>query len=266
MRGKYQKKKKSNGGRIAVILTAAVLILLGVLWFFVSRDGQEAPAATEPRETTASTDAPAEPSPNASTESTIPFKPEAEGVAGFSLEGGLEITRFGQYIGLYMEDGSDEFVDNVMMILVQNTGDQSVQYARITLTGPNGDAVFSLSTLLPGQSMVVLESARKPYFDGDIYTEATLDNVALFSETPSLLEDRLQIQPLEGGFNITNISGTDISGEIAVYFKDTAGDTFYGGITYVARIPGLAADEVKQIMSANFTEKGSRVVFVGITE
>lgn len=266
MRGKYQKKKKSSGGRIAVILTAAVLILLAALWIFVSRDGQKVPAATEPRETTASTDAPAAPSPDASTESTVPFEQDVEGASGFSLEGGLEITRFGKYIGLYMEDGSDEFVDNVMMIQVQNTGDQSVQYAKITLTGPNGDAVFSLSTLLPGQSMVVLESARKPYFDGDVYTEAALDNVALFSETPGLLEDRLQIQPLEGGFNITNISGRDIPGEIAVYFKDTAGDTLYGGITYVARIPGLAADEVKQIMSANFTEKGSRVVFIGITE
>lgn len=74
---------------------------------------------------------------------------EDEGVTCFTLDGGLEITRYGKYIGLYMEDGSDEFVTNVMMIEIYNGGASAVQYAKITLTDPAGDAVFTLTTLLP---------------------------------------------------------------------------------------------------------------------
>lgn len=266
MSGKYAKKKKSGGLLRALILLAVVLGMIAVLWLLASGEEPDMPIPSAPEDTTAAPEASTSTAPIVATEAPYTFEPELEGVDSFSLDGGLEISRYGKYIGLYMEDGSDEFVENVMMILVENTGSQAVQYAKITLSGPSGDAVFTLTTLLPGQSIVVLEAERKPYSDTDIYTEAELENVALFSEMPGLMEDRIQIQPLEGGFNISNISGGDITGEIAVYFKDVSGETLYGGITYVTRIDGLAAGEVKQIMSANFTEKGSRVVFVKIAE
>lgn len=268
MSGKYTKKKKKSGFLRAAIPLALVLGLIALLWILASREEVSMPTPTEPQETTAAPEIPEQTTTIGETVTEPPytFEQELEGLTSFSLEGGLEIARFGKYIGVYMEDGSDEFVENVMMILVENNGSQAVQYAKIVLSGPSGDALFELTTLLPGESMVVLEAERKPYSNGDVYTEATLENVALFSEIPSTLADQLQIQPLESGFNITNISGADITGEIAVYFKDVTGDTLYGGITYVARVQGLAAGEVKQIMSANFTQKGSRVVFVKITE
>lgn len=266
MSGKYSKKKKSGGIWTVLILLAVVLGLIAALWFLASGEENDMPIPSSTGDTAAAPETPTLTDPAVVTEAPYTFEAELEGVTSFSLDGGLQITRYGKYIGVYMEDGSDEFVTNVMMIVVENTGTQAVQYAKITLSGPSGDAVFSLTTLMPGQSMVVLEAARKSYSDADVYTDARLDNVALFQEAPGLLEDQVQIQPLEGGFNITNTSGADITGEIAVYFKDVSGEMLYGGITYVARIDGLAAGEVKQIMSANFTEKGSRVVFVRITE
>lgn len=260
MRGKYVKKKKKSGIRSVLILLLLILAGFAVLGILASRDREQMPLPTDPPETTARPETTAP-----TTEPPYTFEQEAEGVTSFILAQGLEITRYGKYIGVYMEDGSDEFVGNVMMIQVENTTDQAIQYAKITVSGPAGDAVFTLTTLLPGQSMVVLEAGRKPYAETDVYTEATLDNLAVFQEMPGLMEDQIQIQPLEGGFNITNISGADITGDIQVYFKDMAGNMLYGGITYVCRVEGgLKAGEVKQIMSANFTESGSRVVFVKV--
>lgn len=262
MSGKYAEKKKKSGILPVLILVLLVLAAFAVLGFLASRDQEQMPLPTEPENTTApaQTTEPTQPA----TEPPFTFEQEAEGVTAFVLGEGLEITRYGKYIGAYMEDGSDEIVANVMMIQVENTSDLAIQYAKITVSGPGGDAVFNLTTLLPGQRIVVLEAGRKAYAETDVYTEARVDNLAVFQEMPGLMEDKLQIQPLEGGFNITNISGEDITGEIKVYFKDMAGDLLYGGITYLVRIDGLAAGEVKQVMSANFTEKNSRVVFVQI--
>lgn len=259
MSGKYSKKKKSGGLWTVLVLLVIVLGVFAALWLAASGDREEMPLPTEPEETAQQPE-----TTEAATEPPYTFEQEAEGVTSFTLERGLEILRYGKYIGAYMEDGTDEVVANVMMIEVLNAGEEPIQYAKITVTGPAGDAVFTLTTLLPGQRIIVLEAGRKSYSETDVYTEARADNVAFFAEDPSLHEDKLQIQPLEGGFNITNVSGEDITGQICVYFKDVAGETLYGGITYVVRIDGLAADEVKQVMSANFTEKNSRVVFVQI--
>lgn len=267
MSGKYQKKKKKSSGLWTVlVLLAVVLGLFVALWIVAGNEAEEMPLPTGPEETAAPETTAAQPDATGiSTEPPYTFEEEEEGFTGFTLERGLEILRYGKYVGIYMEDGSDEFVTNVMMIEVHNGGEEAIQYAKITVSGPAGDAVFTLTTLMPGDTMVVLEAERKSYENTDEYTEARLDNIAVFAETPSLMEDQVQIQPLDGGFNITNISGEDITGEIAVYFKDMAGDMYYGGITYVCRIEGgLKADEVKQIMSANFTDTNSQVVFVKI--
>lgn len=259
--GKYSKKKKSGGGGRILLVILGVLALFALLGL-AARDTEEMPLPTEP---TASEPAVRE-TETVPTETTFLVEEEVEGVTSFSLDG-LDIVRYGKYIGLYMEDGTDDFVSNVMMILVANNTQTPVQYAKIILTGPAGDAEFALTTLMPGESVVVLEASRKPYTDQDIYTEAKLENLAAFDEIPTCMEDQLLIEPLDGGFNITNISGEDITGEIAVYFKDMAGDVLYGGITYVCRIQGgMKAGEVRQIMSANFNQSGSRVVFVRISQ
>ena len=265
MSGKYSKKKKKSLWPVAILMVL-VLGLFAGMWFLASRDQSEMPLPQETQSQPQTQPTQVIETTEASTEPPYTFEQEVEGVTSFVLDKTLEITRYGKYIGVYMEDGSDEFVENVMMIQISNTGDMAIQYAKITITGPAGDASFVLTTLLPGQTMVVLESNRKPYSDQDIYTEARVDNLAVFGEEPSLYEDKIQIQPLDGGFNISNISGEDITGQICIYFKDAAGDMLYGGITYVVRLNGLVAGEIRQIMSANFTDDGSRVMFVQIIE
>lgn len=252
MSGKYEKrnpKTKKSASRKWVWLLLAALVLACVLLIRL------------PKKESGNIDSTA-PETGAAAATAAP-----EGQTSFSLPNDLEITKLGAYTGLYMEDSSDDVVSGVMMIIVQNNGDQSVQYAEITLSGPAGDAMFKLSTLKPGEQMVVLEAGRKPYQNTDVYTDAVSDKVAFFAEPVSLQEEKLEIQPLEGGFNITNISGQDISGKITVYFKDFADDMLYGGITYRGSIEGgMKAGEIRQIMTQNFSASGSKVVFVTIAE
>lgn len=178
----------------------------------------------------------------------------------------LQVTAVGSYSGPYMEDGSDEEVSNVMAITVKNNGEEAVQYGEIIMTGKNDEtATFKFSTLEAGASMCVLESERKPYKKRDGYEQAAAQNVAYFQNPLQTYEDQLQIQPLDGGLNVTNISNKDIKGEIIIYFKDVADDMLMGGITYRGRITdGLKAGEIRQLMSQNFTKENTKVMFITI--
>lgn len=149
---------------------------------------------------------------------------------------------------------------------VANTNSATGNNNSVANTDSN-TALFKLSTLNPGETVMVLESNRKSYDEDVEYTTATAQNVVFFTEELTTYEDKLQIQPLDGGFNITNISEEDITGEIMVYFKDYVDNMLYGGITYRGRIEGgLKSGEICQIMTDNFSESNTKVMFITITE
>lgn len=260
MNGKYANKKNNGAGRKLLILLAMVLCLAAALWFVMAGPGR----ASDPRPD--GSDAASDFTENTGGTSAGSGE-EAEGRSSFTLERGLEITRYGKYIGAYVEDGSDEIVDNVMMIQVCNSGEQPIQYAKLILTGSAGEAVFELSTLMPGDSVIVLEANRKSFGEEDSYSEARAENVAYFQNEICLYEDILQIQPLEGGFNITNISDEDITGDIYIYYKHVSDGLYWGGITYRGRIEGgMKAGEIRQIISSHFTADDSQIMFITIAE
>ena len=179
------------------------------------------------------------------------------------LGNGLQITELGRYAGKFLEDGSDEIVSDVLMIVVKNTGDKTLQYAEIQLETGVKTAAFSLSTLAPGKSVVVLEKNRQQYAGGERCVSASADVAVFFPDEPQMYADVFKIQPLDGGFNVTNISGKDVSGDVLIYYKNSADDLYYGGITYRARIEGgMKAGEIRQVPSAHFSTSGSEVLFV----
>lgn len=188
---------------------------------------------------------------------------EEEQDTTINLGHGLEIEKFGSYTGIYMEDGSDEIVGNVAMILVTNTGEEYIQYAEVTVSCGGEEGFFTLSTLFPGESVVVLEQSRKAYADFSGEVNAIAENVAVFSEAPILYEEQLKVQGLNGALNITNISDKDITETISIYYKNSSSDMLYGGITYRVQITGgLKAGEIKQIISDHFSDVGSRIMFI----
>lgn len=174
---------------------------------------------------------------------------------------GMTVTDIGSYTGAYVEDGSNEVVSGVLMAVVTNNGTQTVQYAQFQLTDGEKTADFSLSTLPPGESVVVLEQSRMGYAAG--LTQATVQNVAIFQAEPTLCQDKIKIQALDGALNITNISGEDIAGNVVIYYKNSSADMLYGGITYRVVISGgMKAGEIRQGTAAHFSTSGSRIMFV----
>ena len=203
-------------------------------------------------------DQPTQPqSPGTETEPSLLAEPDELAQAG------LELVSTGSYTGIYMEDGSDEVVSGVAMLVLDNISDQTIQYAAFTLTGGSQELHFTLSTLPPGERIVLLEQNRLD-FEQDAQYSLQLQNLALFDSPLSLQEESLEIQCLDGAVNITNISGTDLVGDIVLYYKNASQDLLYGGITYRIRLEeGLKAGEIRQLLARHITAS-SRIMFVTI--
>lgn len=251
MSAKAKSKKNLLGLAIVIIALAAVCVVAYLMLAEPAGDAN----VTEP---TASDTA----SVPQDTTATRPVQIDQVQEVGIDLGDGMSIVDVGRYTGAYMEDGTDEVVSGVMMIVVTNNGENDIQYANISLPVGDQTAQFTLSTLPVGGTVVLLEQNRMEYTEGS-YTEAAASNVALFQTPMSLCEDRLQIQTLDGVVNVTNISDSDIEGDIFIYYKNSAVDVYYGGITYRLRLEGgMKAGEIRQLMASHFSEAGSTIMFV----
>lgn len=205
---------------------------------------------------------------NDSTEPTgtapsYPLRVEGAQDVSINLGYGMYLEDVAKYTGIYMEDGSDEVVSGILMVMVKNTGTQDIQYAEIELPVGKELATFTLTNLPMGESVVLLEKNRMAY-NGDVtYTTAIAKNVIPFQEPMDLCADQLQIRGQNGVLNVTNISGEDITSDVVVYYKNSSTDMLYGGITYRVVISGgIAKGETKQIPAGHYSATGSRIVHV----
>ena len=250
--------KKNQPRRFGGLLI--LLILAGIAAALLCRPQGEQPiltpaVRTEPTET--------EPVQTVPTQ-TLPTVVETQ--PAISLDYGLQITDHGSYTGVYMEDGSNEIVSDVMMLVVQNNGEADIQLAELTVLCGGETYRFKLTNLAVGKRAVLLDLDRKRA-EGGTPEAVELDSVALFQEPMELHEDAIEIGGLEGMLNVKNISDTDISGDIHIYYKSAAQDIYYGGITFRVRIQGgLKAGELRQIPAGHFDPKGCEIIQVTIYE
>lgn len=251
------KNKKKNAHKVITRKTVILLILavllaavLAVELFYLPRQAQN------------------EPVPSGTTplvQATLPMEIQQETISPLNLGYGLEIDRAGSYTGAYMEDGSDEIVSGVMMIVVTNASEDDLQLADIEVAYFDTAYTFQVTNLPAGQSVVLLEKNRAAYRE-DTPISAVMENVVFFSEPMSVHSDMLEISGMDGALNVKNISAEDISGTIYVYYKYSAADLLYGGVTFRAKVEGgLAAGELRQVMSSHYSPAGCTINLVTIT-
>lgn len=182
----------------------------------------------------------------------------------FSLDCGLEITDLAAYAGIYMEDGSDEIVSNVMMMVLKNTTQKDLQLAQIVLAFSDFSAEFEVTNLPAGASIVLLEKNRHEMVD-EAPSDVAAYNVVFFQDPMIQMDDRLEITGLNGALNVKNVSGEDIDGDIYIYYKNSATDLFYGGITYRVKIEGLNAGEIKQATAGHYHKNSCTILMVTVS-
>lgn len=174
----------------------------------------------------------------------------------------LYVTAIGNYTGLFLEDGSDRVVTNVMMLMLENSSDKDLQLARVNIVYDDFTAEFEATNIPSGKSVVLLEKNCRQYSDEE-YNSISLSNISFFKDSMSLMEDSVSVTGGDGYVQIDNVSSKDINGTTYVYYKNIASDTFYGGITYRAKLEEtIKAGESVRIPTQHFNEGNSCVVQV----
>ena len=175
---------------------------------------------------------------------------------------GIELQALSGYQGPYVEDGTDDIVSDVLAITVRNDGDKTVQYAHIILTQGETAYEFDVTTLPVGASAQLLELSRQPMPDNTDGMTAQVTACAVFDTEPTMCEDVFQIETQDTAITITNNSGSDITGQIYVYYKIAYGDLYMGGITYRVGTAGLKAGESTTCYAGHFSTDYSKWMFV----
>lgn len=266
--GKYspKKRKQKKSSSVTMWIVIACCIALPVAVIAISWILQDQPAVPSTPTTPNEPSAPTVLVPTFPTVPDAPTQPDEEPVQYPYLNENLSIEHIGSYAGIYMEDGTDDIVSNLLMITVKNVGTQDLQLARIELQYTNFIASFQITNLPAGETVVLLESNRQGYVE-EMPKYATVKDQVFFPEPMSLREDLISISGGNGYVEVTNISGQDITGEIVIYYKNSASDLLYGGITYRVRISnGIASGQSVRVMSKHYHPDRCRIVMVVCSE
>ena len=175
----------------------------------------------------------------------------------------LYITDIASFSGAYMEDGSDEYVSKVMMIVLKNESENDLQLARINLEYSDFTAEFEVTNLPAGESVVLLEKNRHEC-PQESYRSAKADNVVYFQSPMSLKEDQVKLTGQKGSIAVKNLTDSAL-GEIYIYYKNSATDLYYGGITYRAKVDaGLKPGREQTVLTGHFYPNACTIVDVQI--
>lgn len=249
-----KKKKKEMDGLRRFLITVLVVGLIGTVALLAIRwvnssKGEDNHAGT---------------ADNGQTEGS-PSNDAVSAPASFdtmALGNGINIISLSNYAGYYVEDGSDEIVSDIPVVTVENTGSDAVQYMNFSLSAADGTTYeFELTTLLPGQTMTVLEKNRAALKADAQMISAAVNNYAVFSEEPSMHTDIFQLSCIGNTLTVKNISNQTIS-SAKVFYKNMSGDLLIGGITYMVSGPELAPGAEVTIKPSHFADGESRILFV----
>lgn len=231
---------------------------------------------TQPPESTESTKSETEPAPTAEPEPwTPPVQPQTPDVVPQPVEtepqtlsfpwtdaeSGLTVEQVKSYDGAFFEDGSDAEVSGVAAIIVKNDSGKCVDYAKIQLNGLQKTFVFEATGMDAGATMVVLEAGKGAFVE-QAYGSMTAEPA--YSDGFERSEELIRVE--EAGkkkLKVTNLTQEEIPC-VRVFYKFYLQDkdVYLGGITYTARITGLAAGDSVTVKPSHYSSGRSRVIMV----
>lgn len=258
-----KKGKTKNKAVLSLFLILAVLVIivLALALFSIEQENpvEEGPAEKKTVQETQIEETSVEETPQ---DSELNQNSEKFDFEYIDIGQGLKITDLSVVTGNFPEDGSDEFLKEVLSAEFVNEGEKTLQYAKVNVTIDEEVYTFELSTLPSGERLRAFEVNKKSVQENSQNITAEAENIALFSAEPSCYEDKLEIIPGKKQIMVKNISNEDIENEISVFFKNETAGIYMGGITYRVRIDGLKAGETISGYSSHADEEGTEIMFV----
>lgn len=179
---------------------------------------------------------------------------------------GLTVVSVDSIAGAFVEDGSDDVLNNIFTLTIRNDGLRTLQYAKLILKVGDESYSFEVSTLPAGASVRAMETGRKSVPSESKGAVLSAENIAWFDQEPSLSGDILKITPRGDALIIENISDSTVSGPVYVYYKNYSDGIFIGGITYRAGADtDIAPGQAIAVNAGHYDQSSSRLMFATFT-
>lgn len=176
--------------------------------------------------------------------------------------GEVEMVSLFPYTGAYVEDGSDEECTNIAAVTVKNNSDKAWQILSFEVMAGGGTYNFTVTALMPGMTLTVLERDKKTLPTGAQATYFGITQSGEYAVMPSVHEDMFEAQVYNGIMNLKNISDRDMENDVFVYYKNKDASGFLGGITYRVNFGKLKSGELSQRPSAHLKQGNSEILFI----
>ncbi len=257
-------------------LLAVVLCLL--LLAGCSGEGNEKPRTTQPQTTPPGTVQTGQPDTPPDTQGQQPEQPPATtappGTTGsqggdpeptpIQPEPDLKVQRIASFSGAFVEDGSDQAVENVAAILVKNRTEKFLDLGTVTYDVEGKTAVFIVTGLPAGESAWVLEYSGM-VMDPDKSmryagcSTSFREDVIAASEEVTFRQDGNMLQA-------TNHTDRTLE-NVFVYYKTLHSDgNYFGGIAYAVNFGTIAPGQTVEKLAGHYDISASRIVRIGWQE
>lgn len=199
---------------------------------------------------------------DATTSAAAPTSSSVEPTGDVTQNAGIDVLGLLSYSGAYLEDGSDDAVENIAALRIRNDSGRAYQTLTLKVTSNGTVYEFFVTALLPGKEITVLERNRAEFGgDQEIYS-CEISESSYFTEEPSMHADMFTIQTFSGVINLRNDSPSDIANDVFVYYKSKDSSGLLGGITYRVNFGALKSGELAQRASGHFDPENSEILFV----
>lgn len=173
----------------------------------------------------------------------------------------LTLVNYTSYSGEYLEDGTNENVDNVAVIVIENNGSQGMDYCEITLTVNGKRLIFEGTGIAANTQVIMMAKDRAGFVSGPIeQCSAVVSEPINFEMSADKVE---LVSADDNGITIKNISKSTIP-VIRIFYKyyDPEADGYIGGITYNYPVKDLKAGEETTVFPDHFAGTDSKVIMI----
>ena len=174
----------------------------------------------------------------------------------------LVITSVGKYTGTYPELGTDEQVEDILALVVENTSDKIVSYSSFTVEYDDEKMCTFNPTNIPAHQSVLVFSNGEAVAYSDVKKLECTDSMAVMTTELPILEGVVGVDFVDGQFVVTNLTSDDL-GDVYIRYKTcTQGNTYLGGITYSVMVPNVEGYETYKVDADNFDEETGVIIAV----
>lgn len=173
----------------------------------------------------------------------------------------LTLLELAVYEGPFVEDYSEDEVVDIAAILLRNDGPTLVNRAELSLHWDNGFYTFDARMIPAGQTVLALETDRKPYGQ-HLWTDCVCKQTTDSSANSSYRQ--LTVREIgRGEISVENISD-EVLTDICVYYKSflSPPGVYVGGIVYCVGISELEPGAAVSIEPWRYVSDYSRVVCI----